>query len=321
MSEKQQLAPFIRLLKEGDVVAFPTETVYGLGADARNPSAIRRIFEIKGRPSDNPLIVHVSSLKMATDFACEISGDARKLAEAFWPGPLTLVFRKQQKVLDLITAGMDTVAVRMPGHEVALQLIREAGALVAPSANKSGGPSPTHAQHVRDDFGEDFPILDAGKCKIGLESTVLNISEEPYEILRPGYIGKKEIEKVLGKTIREYNPDTDLIKPRSPGMKYSHYAPETSVRWLKAGEQPDHEETLYLLHQKDWTTDHPNVIHFRGDYNRFARELYDRFRQADSQGYKEICIEPLTGELLSENEIGQALYNRISKAIGKNEDG
>lgn len=306
----------IELLKKGEVVAFPTETVYGLGADAWNPSAVRKVFEVKGRPADNPLIVHISSREMAGDFAEEVPEAAQTLMERYWPGPLTLILKKRAEVLDLITGGLNTVALRWPNHPLSQELIFRAGPLVAPSANKSGRPSPTKAGHVLEDFGEDFPVIDGGATQIGLESTVLDLSSKPYAIYRPGYIGKEEIEEVIGEApILEETPPADEVT-RSPGTKYTHYAPRARVRWLEKGEQTGSKETLYLLHSRDGNDSEEadaNVVRFDEDFERMAGELYDRFRQADHEGFVVVAVEPFP-EGVSKG-ILQALKNRIGKAI------
>lgn len=311
------LDQYIQLLKEGQIVAFPTETVYGLGADAWNRSAIQKVFDQKGRPSDNPLIVHVASETMVEEFAQHISEDARTLMKAFWPGPLTLIFKKKSQVLDIVTAGLDTVAIRWPSHPISQDLIANVGPLVAPSANSSGRPSPTHPDHVREDFGDDFPVIDAGKTAIGLESTVLDISQKPYKIYRPGAVSAKEIEDKVGqKVILNTEPD-DKTAAQSPGTKYSHYAPDAAVRWLKADELLDQKDTLYLLHSSH--EDHlpaENIIHYKYDFQKLGSELYDQFRQADHQGYRSIAVEPFSNTILKTKPLTEALKNRISKAVG-----
>ncbi|MEL7834318.1 L-threonylcarbamoyladenylate synthase [Fodinibius sp. Rm-B-1B1-1] len=304
---------FITLLKKGEVVAFPTETVYGLGADAQNPDAIKKVFETKGRPSDNPLIVHVSDQKQVKQFATNISEDARKLMDTFWPGPLTLIFKKKPEVLDLITAGLDTVALRWPKHPLSQELIALAGPLVAPSANSSGKPSPTKAEHVKEDFGKDFPVVEAGETAIGLESTVLDISSEPYTIYRPGAISAQEIANIIHKNVEYKSTKSQETTAKSPGTKYTHYTPDASVQWLK--ENPHiADNTLYLLHSRT-ISDGKNMIQYEGNFNKMAHELYDRFRQADHLGYTAIAIEPFSDDQY-DNPIVQALQNRISKAIG-----
>lgn len=300
---------YIQFIKAGEAVAFPTETVYGLGADAWNPSAIKKVFEVKGRPSDNPLIVHISDSKQADNFALEISDSAQKLMDTFWPGPLSIVLKKKTEVLDAVTAGLDTVAIRMPDHPMALELISKTGPLVAPSANTSGKPSPTKAEHVRQDFGEDFPVIDGEATKIGLESTVIDLSRNIPAILRPGSISRRQIEEILGSFVEEsFFHHTE--KPRSPGQKYSHYKPNADVRWLKENEKPTDPSCLYLLISS--TGKASNIINYNGDLNRLAAELYDRFRQADHDGFKEVVIEDIQS---SESEIAWALLNRINKTL------
>ncbi|MCW9707343.1 L-threonylcarbamoyladenylate synthase [Fodinibius salsisoli] len=306
---------YIQLLKNGQIVAFPTETVYGLGADAWNPTAIQKVFDQKGRPSDNPLIVHVSSVAMVEDFAQHIPDDARTLMQAFWPGPLTLIFKKKTEVLDLVTAGLDTVAVRWPSHPLSQDLIANVGPLVAPSANSSGRPSPTHPDHIREDFGDDFPIIDAGRTAIGLESTVLDVSQKPYQIYRPGAISAKDIEQRIDKEVLLKSDQSESTAAKSPGTKYSHYAPDATVQWLNANEDPDQSKTLYLLHTNVEYQPSKNIIHFKGDFKKMGRELYDRFRQADHQGYDNIVVEPFSNSILKATPFTEALKNRISKAV------
>ena len=308
------LNKYVKLLKNGEIVAFPTETVYGLGASAWNLSAIRMIFDQKGRPTDNPLIVHISSARMVEDFAKEIPDNALKLMEHFWPGLLTLIFHKKPEVLDVITAGLDTVAIRWPKHPLAQELIAQAGALVAPSANSSGKPSPTKPEHVREDFGADFPVIEAGETDIGLESTVLDISEEPYQIYRPGAISPDEISKIIGTKVTVAEPAAKNTAAKSPGTKYTHYSPHATVKWLEANPQKAGQNALYLLHSNKLEPVNQNIIQYNGDFKRMAHELYDRFRQADHETLNAILIEPFK-ESDFKNPYVQALHNRISKAV------
>lgn len=298
---------YIELIRQGDIVAFPTETVYGLGADAWNPSAIQKVFETKGRPSDNPLIVHVSGPDQIADFAVDVPKEAQQLIETFWPGPLTIIFKKRKEVLDAVTAGLDTVAIRMPDHPLALEFIAATAPLVAPSANTSGKPSPTRAEHVREDFGEDFPVIDGGATKVGVESTVVDLADDDPAILRPGSISRKEIEEVLGTDIQETFFHNE--RPRSPGQKYSHYKPKALVKWYE-GENLNEPSTLFLLQDSDVKA--PNVIIYSGDLDRLARELYDRFRQADHEGYLSISIQRLSPD---SSNVAPALIDRIERAL------
>ena len=313
-------------LRKGEVVAFPTETVYGLGADAWNADAVAKIFQLKGRPPDNPLIVHVSSLEMAGTLASGISDDARLLMDRFWPGPLALILPKRPEVLDIVTAGLPTVAIRMPDHPIPLRLIEEAGPLAAPSANTSGRPSPTRAEHVRQDFGDEVPVIEGGSCQYGLESTVLDLSMRPYTILRPGHITQSELEQELRQPVRLLSNLLAALEgmsgeaPRSPGMKYTHYAPDALVRWMLPGElpwpDPPAPGTLYLLHRiRPGVTPFSGpdqCIHYLENYTEMGRDLYDRFRMADLKGFSELAIEPFS----ESDETVEALLNRIRKAIG-----
>lgn len=311
---KLDLNNAVELLRKGDVVAFPTETVYGLGADAENRSAIQKVFEVKGRPADNPLIVHISSAEMVQQFAKEVPDEAIKLMEKFWPGPLTMIFKKKPTVLDIITAGLDTVALRWPRHPIAQQLITMAGPLVAPSANSSGKPSPTKQEHVREDFGDNFPVIDAGETEIGLESTVLDVSQKPFKIYRPGAVSAKEIESVAGIKVETERKPPDNSAVVSPGTKYTHYSPEATVTWLDEDESMKASGTLYLLHIKNPGFNTENIVSYRSNYGKMAHELYDRFRQADHMDYSYVKIERFTIVELQEPLV-QALQNRISKAI------
>src|SRR5699024_2282559 len=307
------LDQYVRLLKNGEIVAFPTETVYGLGADAWNAEAIRKVFAQKGRPADNPLIVHINAISMAHRFARKIPDEAQTLMEHFWPGPLTLILQKEPTVLDLITAGMPTVALRYPRNPLAQRLIAKAGPLVAPSANSSGRPSPTRPKHIDDDFGPNFPVIDGGSTDIGLESTVLDVTSSPYKVYRPGKVSRSEIHQSINTKVTMASPQQGASK--SPGTKYTHYTPDAKVRWLKEKEKPLNPKTLYLLHSFSPADNFHHIIHYAGDYNQMARELYDRFRQADYDGYQTVAVEPFPPEQV--NPMIPALKNRINKAIGR----
>lgn len=309
------LEKYIQLIKSGEVVAFPTETVYGLGADARNPDAVKKVFETKGRPADNPLIIHIADIKSVKHFARNVPEAAEKLMESFWPGPLTLIFKKKPEVLDIITGGLATVALRWPSHPISQNLIAQTGPLVAPSANTSGKPSPTKPEHVTEDFGEDFPVIEAGETQIGLESTVLDVSHKPFRIYRPGYIGKTQIENIIGEKVC-FAESGENTETRSPGTKYSHYSPKATVRWLKPGEMANADNALYLFHEKNPEHVSDHIIYYQGNYHQMAHELFDRFRQADHRNLNEVVIEQISEETQQENAIAMALYNRINKAVG-----
>lgn len=303
------------IILHGGVAAFPTETVYGLGAQAFNQDAVKKIFDLKGRPSDNPLIVHISETEELQQFADHIPVPALSLAEYFWPGPLTLIFKKKPEVPDVVTSGLDTVAVRMPDHPLALKLISKTGPLVAPSANRSGRPSPTRASHVYDDFGDDFPVLDGGDTDIGLESTVLDVTSEPYTILRPGKLEPEELQSICGIPVI-YSKEEDDSSPKSPGLKYSHYKPKANVHWLSDFLQPGDKRVMYITHSDAAIPSGENVIHysFKHDFARLAKNLYDLFRMADQKNISEIVLEDLPDE--TGQPLVAALRNRIDKAVG-----
>jgi L-threonylcarbamoyladenylate synthase len=290
------------------VVAFPTETVYGLGADALNSDAIAAVFTAKGRPSDNPMIVHVATV--AEIGICGVMNQrGHRLARAFMPGPLTLVIPAHESIPSIARAGLPTVAVRVPAHPGAAALIARSGPLVAPSANLSGRPSPTTAQHVCDDLnGRIAAVLDGGQCQIGIESTVVDVSGPQVMILRPGYISRSAIEQVLGEEV--FMADADASAPRAPGMKYRHYAPSIPVRLIIASEPPQQPapgtRSLVLT-----TPDHRNQ--FTGDDVRLLSEstLYAQLREAESMGVDEIIVFAQPGEL------DAGLMNRLRKAAGE----
>jgi L-threonylcarbamoyladenylate synthase len=294
----------------GGVVAFPTETVYGLGARIDHIPALDRIFELKGRPGDNPLIVHISTL----DMLCALTPwhdhpKVKALADVFWPGPLALVVPRHAIVPDRVTAGLDTVAIRMPNHPLALQLIEMTGPLAAPSANRSGRPSPTRAGHVIEDFGDELDVLDGGPCTVGLESTVLDLTSDQAVVLRPGGISSKHIEDVLGEAVTSDRNEGVL---RSPGTRYRHYAPKTPVQ-LVLGDGPLAKLANALVISPDASPDLSvdGFYGYGGDYGLLASELYDRFRQADLEGRSVIMISPPRDR---SHPMHAALDNRIRKA-------
>ena len=236
---EQSIALAARLLQRGELVVLPTETVYGIAADARNGAAVRKIFAAKGRPQDNPLIVHICGMQMLRGIVAEVPPRARKLAAAFWPGPLTMVMPRGEEVRDVTCAGLDTVGVRMPSHPVVQAVIRASGvAFAAPSANLSGKPSPTNAQDTLADMDGRLPlILDGGESAVGVESTVVSVTGEHPVLLRPGYITKEQMEAVLGEEVQVSPAILEKLKEgevaRSPGMKYKHYAPKAQVTILQ----------------------------------------------------------------------------------------
>lgn len=324
-----------KIIKSGGLVAFPTETVYGLGGDALKEASSDRIYRAKGRPSDNPLIVHICRMEDLYSIVTQVPEAAKRLAEAFWPGPLTMIFPKSDKVPRTTTGGLDTVAVRMPAHKVALAFIEAAGGYVAaPSANTSGKPSPTLAKYVAEDMdGRVEMIIDGGGIGIGLESTIVDLTEQVPLILRPGYITKGMLEEVLG----EVRMDKAILDgnskqpPKAPGMKYRHYAPKGDLTIISGGQ----EEVTAEINRRTQAmkekgekvgvigTDE-TVVHYladsvksagnRGDEFTIAQALYRILREFDEEGVSVIYSESF--ESSEESGIGQAIMNRLLKAAG-----
>jgi L-threonylcarbamoyladenylate synthase len=291
------IAAAAAILRAGGVVAFPTETVYGLGARADDEAAVRRVFAIKGRPAEHPLIVHLASAAWLADWARHVSEAALGLAEAFWPGPLTLVLPRQPRVLDAVTGGQDSVALRVPAHPVALRLIGEAGALVAPSANRFGRVSPTTAAHVRDELGEAVDrVLDGGPCAVGVESTIVSLLGEPPALLRPGGIAPDEIEAVLGRPLARGGGAL-----RAPGLLPAHYAPATRLELLPAGKMSDRAAWIVeqgrrvaVLALSEPGRALPGSAYretMPGEAAAYARILYARLRALDAAGYDVLLVE------------------------------
>jgi len=292
----------------GELVAFPTETVYGLGADAFRPDAIAKIFAAKGRPSDNPLIVHAA--RVDDLHRCgELGERGRKLTEAFMPGPLTLVVRSRPEVPEIARAGLPTVALRIPNHPVALALLERTGPLVAPSANRSGRPSPTSAAHVVADLdGRIAAVLDGGPCLVGIESTVVDVSGEVVTVLRPGIVTAEEIARVLGEPVVAGAGMSSDDVPRAPGMKYRHYAPSAPVR-LVIAQRPPALDADGLRRMALTTARHLDTFTEATFRRELSEEsLYAVLREADDLGVDEIVVFAEPGEL------GAGLLDRIRKA-------
>jgi L-threonylcarbamoyladenylate synthase len=309
------VADAARCLRDGGLVAFPTETVYGLGADASNAAAIARLYEAKGRPAFNPLIAHVSDLAAAQRIAC-FDAQATLLAKAFWPGPLTLVLPKARgcAVADLATAGLDTIAVRVPAHRIAREILRAfGGPVVAPSANLSGHVSPTTAAHVSSDLaGRIDLIIDGGAVEVGVESTIVGCFEAPM-LLRPGGVPRGEIERVLGRTLLQLpdDPDSNSDQPLAPGMLASHYAPRTPVR-LNAERLEAGEALLafgpHALSGIEAASDVMNLS-ARGDLNEAAANLFGHLRALDAKGARGIAVMPVP-----HHGLGEAINDRLRRA-------
>lgn len=324
------------IIRSGGLVAFPTETVYGLGGDALNEKSSKRIYRAKGRPSDNPLIVHICRREDMKAIVKEVPETAWKLAEVFWPGPLTMILHKSEKIPYTTTGGLDTVAVRMPRHKVALAFIEAAGGYIAaPSANTSGKPSPTLAKYVEEDMsGRIEMLIDGGEVGIGLESTIVDLTEEIPMILRPGYITKAMLEEVLGevKVDRTILSDTTDKAPKAPGMKYRHYAPKGNLTII-AGTQEDVVKEINRRAERmreggekvgiigtDATIslyigDSIKSAGKREDEESIARALYRILREFDDEGVTAIYSEAFDDTAKS-GGIGQAIMNRLLKAAG-----
>jgi L-threonylcarbamoyladenylate synthase len=309
------IAQAAALVRAGGLVAFPTETVYGLGADAANPTAIAHLYQAKGRPAFNPLIAHVGDLAAARKIA-RFDAAAEELAQAFWPGPLTLVLPKADNcvVADLATAGLDTVAVRVPAHAVAREILRAfGGPVVAPSANLSGHVSPTTAAHVESDLaGKIDLIVDGGPVEVGVESTIVGCFEQPM-LLRPGGVPREEIERVLGHALAQppQEIESDSAQPLAPGMLASHYAPRTRVR-LNATEIAAGEALLaFGLHRLHGANDAVAMMNLsaRGDLDEAAANLFGYLRSLDAKGAKTIAVMPIPNEGL-----GEAINDRLRRA-------
>ena len=316
-----------KIIKQGGTVAFPTETVYGVGADALNSEAVRKIFIAKGRPADNPLIVHISTEAQLREIAQDIPETAFTLMNTFWPGPLTLILNKKAFIPEITTCGLDTIAVRMPNNPLALGLIEESGTpIAAPSANLSGKPSPTTAEHVIADLnGKIDAIIDGGPAIIGVESTVLDLTSEIPELLRPGGISVEEIREHVGEVLVCDSLKGDVVK--SPGMKYTHYSPETSMvlvlgNCISVADKISELVSDYQLAGKrvgllvtretaeEVSSDHLFILGSRNDVSEIARNLFAGLRHLDQQNLDVIIAD---GGLKDEG-IGAAVINRLRKA-------
>ncbi len=311
------LAHAAELLRAGKLVAFPTETVYGLGADAANPDAVAAIFAAKGRPADHPVIVHLASAASLVDWADPVPEVALRLADAFWPGPLTLVLRRARGVSDRITGGQDTVGVRVPNHPVARALLREFGtALAAPSANRFGRISPTTAQHVVDEFGDEVSaVIDGGACPVGVESTIVDLSSDRPRLLRPGMIRREAIIQAMGAPLLR---TVDEDGPRASGRLASHYAPSTPLELVDGAElhlrlercAREHERVVVLarspepcgLHKVAWALMPAQPM-------QYARRLYAELRAAD-----QIAPDRILVEAVPECSAWDAIRDRLRRA-------
>lgn len=307
------LQPAADMLKAGGTVIFPTETVYGLGAHALDPQSTAKIYQAKGRPSDNPLIIHIAQIEALKPLIKVLPANAKVLMQRFWPGPLTLVFEKSDLVPLSVTGGLDTVAVRMPQHPIALALIELAGLpIAAPSANLSGAPSPTKARHVLDDMdGRVDAIILGGDVDWGLESTVLDVTEETPVLLRPGGITLEAIESVIGPI--DLDPTllaaaNERMVPKAPGMKYRHYAPQAKV--LIVPEHMDPATLAARIEAFEGLGEKVRLIN-EPDVHLLGKVLFDALRMADIEGYSVVLVRAV-----SAHGMGLAVMNRLLKAAG-----
>lgn len=317
------------LLRGGEVVAFPTETVYGLGANALDPAAVAKIFQAKGRPQDNPLIVHCFEQAQIADLVTEIPPQAQLLMDRFWPGPLTLVLPKSEIVPEVVSAGLATVGIRIPDHLLALELIKRTGfPLAAPSANLSGRPSPTRAHHVITDLGGKIPaIVDGGETGWGLESTVLDCTVQPFRLLRPGGVTLEQLQEITPIQVDKAIYGSTVEAPASPGMKYQHYAPRAEVFLVLGQDTPAKIVQLsedYLKAGKKvgvmtWSERcqlYPRLtclsMGSSGDLVALANKLYHLLRESDRLGLEVLFIEGV-----SEEHLGLAIMNRLRKAANE----
>ena len=320
------------IIRRGGLVAFPTETVYGLGSDALDPEASRKIYAAKGRPSDNPLIVHIADFKALDRIVSKIPPAAQKLADAFWPGPLTMIFHKSDAVPSATTGGLDTVAVRMPSHPAALELIRQGGGYIAaPSANTSGRPSPTEARHVYQDLnGRIDMIIDGGPVGIGLESTIIDLTEETPMVLRPGFISLEMLRSVLGDVRMDpgLHADDPAFRPKAPGMKYRHYAPKASLFIVEGEETAVRAKIKELALEAENSGRTAGIIATdedassythgivrsagnRSDEITIAQRLFGILREFD-----ELQVSVIYSEAFDTPQLGAAIMNRLIKAAG-----
>ncbi len=334
-SEKEKLVEVATLLKKGEVVACPTESVYGLFANALDENAVKKIYVAKGRPSDNPLIVHISNYSMLESIVEEVPEKAKLLMERFWPAPLTILLKKKNLVPATTTAGLNTVGVRMPKNDIILSIIEEAGVpLAAPSANVSGKPSPTCAKHVLEDMEGRIPcIVDGGDCDFGVESTIIDLSSETPMILRPGNITINMIQDVIGQVSVDATIINDSVikeAPKAPGMKYKHYAPLCEVLIVKgenekvvkkiyelAKNSPKRVGIICTLENETFFRDLENIKIFsigtRSNLNTITQNLFKTLRQLD-----EDKLDIAFCESFSRDDEGLAIMNRLVKASGHN---
>lgn len=330
--EEELIQAAAALIRDGELVAFPTETVYGLGADGINEDAVKKIFQSKGRPQDNPLILHVDSVDMLEQLVIDIPPAARLCIKKFWPGPLTILFRRREIVPDIITAGLETVAIRMPSHPIALRLISLSGTpIAAPSANSSGKPSPTRAEHVLEDMDGKIPmIIDGGETGVGLESTVLDLTGDKPMILRPGGVTLEDVRMLLPNAVTDPalgSSNKDMV-PKSPGQKYRHYAPKAQMILVSGENKKIVDEINRLTSEAEvkgmkvgimcctenkgsYTAQRVADMGSCEDKETIAHNLFHIIRDLDRSK-----VDLIICEAVGEDEIGLAIMNRLLKAAG-----
>lgn len=313
-----------KLINDGEVVGMPTETVYGLAADATNENAVKKIFEAKGRPQDNPLIVHLSSVEMMDKYVCNVPDLAYKIAERFCPGPITMVLPKRDIIPYITSAGLDTVGIRIPYHKTARELIDACGKpLAAPSANLSGSPSPTTAAHVMNDMKGRIPaIIDGGACAVGVESTVISFEGEGIRLLRPGYVSVEDL-KAFGVPVYCDKGITEAVaaneKVLSPGMKYKHYSPKANVtivtgeldKFTQYVSEHNGEDVYAMLYDSDAAHYPYKYLTYGNNAKEQAAQLFGVLRKADEIGAKQVYAR-----CPSQDGVGLAVYNRLLRAAG-----
>lgn len=311
-TESDSIAQAKEFLLEGEVVAIPTETVYGLAANGLDGDTVQKIFVAKGRPQDNPLILHIGDEDQLSPLVKEIPEKAKRLMDTFWPGPLTIIFEKADIVPMEVTAGGNTVGVRMPSHPWTKKLLEELPfPLAAPSANRSGRPSPTDAKSVLQDMNGMIPlIIDGGDASIGLESTVIDMTDTPT-ILRPGFITKEDIEEVIGQVTMDPHLENENVIPKAPGQKYRHYAPKAKVFLYDEAPKADNKRCVCLFGE---ALEHEFSLGDEDDLSQMARALFRTFRLADEKGYEEIWVPKVPRQ-----GWGYAIMNRLEKAAGGKE--
>lgn len=327
--DKEEIKKHADLLAKGKTVIFPTETVYGLGANALDEEAVKKIYEAKGRPSDNPLIVHIYNENEINSLATDISEQAKKLIDEFWPGPLTMIFKKKDIVPQRTSGGLDTVAIRMPSHPIAREIIRQSGVpIAAPSANISGRPSPTKGEHVCEEMnGRVSGIIVGGDCDFGLESTVIDMTSEKPMILRPGSITKEQMEVLIGEVLIDPSIEgkADIKKAKAPGMKYTHYSPNGDVYIVSGDEENVINKINSLIEEQEANNlkcgvicKNKNIDKYKGqviglgnNLEEVGSNLFNSLIEMDKKN-----IDVIYSEAFSNTGVGRAIMNRLMKSAG-----